>query len=143
VGLEFLLLRIKLLFNAQLVSVELLTDALFLRRDLALELAAKRTVLELEKPDLPFDLSFENLEGLQGIGRLTLQNDRDGACHSLAILATVIWLSHGCHRSVVIIGKATRRGGQVFRSGRAGPTAQKLPHLAEESGRFRMRLLRR
>jgi hypothetical protein len=59
-------LRIELLFNAQLVSVELLTDALFLRRDLALELAAKRTVLELEKPDLPFDLSFENLEGLQG-----------------------------------------------------------------------------
>src|SRR5262249_59962119 len=55
-----------------------------------------------------------------GIGELTLQNDQGVACHSLAIpstvieLLTVIGLSLGCHRSVVIIGKATGRGGQVF-----------------------------
>src|SRR5712671_4370615 len=66
VGFESFLLRIELLLNAQLVSVELLADALLLRRELAFELAAKRTVPQLKKPDLPFDLAFENLEGLDG-----------------------------------------------------------------------------
>src|SRR4051795_9700547 len=77
VGFEFLLLRIELLpeallmgvkglLNAQLVSVEFLADALLLRRELALQLTAERAVPQLKKPDLPFDLAFENLEGLDG-----------------------------------------------------------------------------
>src|SRR5262249_54235434 len=81
-----------------------------------------------------------------GIGQLTLQNDQIVACHSLAIHVTITGLSCDCHRPVVIIGKAASSVGQVLYrrdSSRVGATAQKLAHLAKESGGFRMRLLRR
>jgi len=146
---------------AQLVSVELLADApLLLRRDLApSELAGQGgTVPQLKKAGFCRSiLRFEKLGG-PGMGNWTAgryKNDRGCfACHSLAITRA----SHGncrpdCHRSVVIMRKATSHrgssvGGQVFQSAAQGRVGRGPPKSSRNLTKrnpadFRMRLLRR